>query len=95
MARFSREAIEKHIRRHHPGCPQFAVIYLAQRVADGDWQGLSPGAAVGIMMQSVLRHEMTDYDQLLMIGVERADARRRVQGKIDLMLAQWKKTPTV
>jgi hypothetical protein len=31
---------------------------------------------------------MTDYDQLMMVGVERDDARRRVQGKIDLLLAQ-------
>jgi hypothetical protein len=78
MARFSPEKIEKHIRWHHPGCPQFAVTYLAQRVVDRDWQGLSPGAAVGIMLQSVLLHEMKDDDQLLLVGVERDDARRRV-----------------
>jgi len=38
---------------------------------------------------------MTDYDQLLLVGVERDDARRRVQGKIDIMLAQWKKKPAL
>jgi hypothetical protein len=41
---------EKHICRHHRGCPQFGATYLAQRDVDRDWQGLSPGAAVGIMM---------------------------------------------
>lgn len=50
--------------------------------------------AVGITMQSILRHLMTDYDQLLMSGVDRRDARRRVQPKINAMLAQWAKRPS-
>ena len=93
MTRFSKEKVERHIRRNHPGCPDFAVTYIAQRVSDRDWQKLSLGAAVGIMMQTVLRHEMTDYDQLLLIGVERQEARRRVQWKIHRMLEMWKKKP--
>lgn len=93
MSRFSKEEVEKHIKRHHPGCPDFAVTYLALRVAEREWQQLNLGAAVGITMQSVLRHAMTDYDQLLLIGVERQEARRRVQWKIRRILEMWKKKP--
>jgi len=45
-------------------------------------------------MQNHLRHEFTDYDQLLMVGVRRKDARRRVQPKVDAMIACWKKRLT-
>ncbi|MFF0948380.1 DUF2293 domain-containing protein [Rhizobium leguminosarum] len=34
---------------------------------------------------------MTDYDQLLLAGVDRADARRRVQPKVNAMIDRWKK----
>nr|WP_276522901.1 DUF2293 domain-containing protein [Rhizobium laguerreae] len=47
--------------------------------------------AVGITMQNVLRHTMTDYDQLLLVGLDRAEARRRVQPKISALIATWKK----
>lgn len=40
-----------------------------------------PGASV--------RHEDTGYDQLLMSGMARADAREQVQDGIDRTLAAW------
>jgi len=87
--RFKEARVEKHIQQKHPGCPDFAVAYLVAEVVAKEWTGLSLGAAVGITMQSVLRHRMTDYDQLLLTGVDREEARRRVQPKINAMLAQW------
>ncbi|WP_234704644.1 DUF2293 domain-containing protein [Sinorhizobium meliloti] len=36
---------------------------------------------------------MTEYDQLLLIGIEREEARRRVQPRINAMLATWRKPP--
>ncbi|WFU91891.1 DUF2293 domain-containing protein (plasmid) [Rhizobium sp. CC1099] len=33
---------------------------------------------------------MTDYDQLLLCGAKREDARRRVQPSINGMIASWK-----
>ncbi|MDK4731566.1 DUF2293 domain-containing protein [Rhizobium sp. CNPSo 3490] len=33
---------------------------------------------------------MTDYDQLLLEGVEREEARRRVQPRINAMIAAWR-----
>jgi len=60
-------------------------------IAKKDWKGASLGMAVGITMQNVLRHTMTEYDQMLLAGVDRGDARRRVQPKINAMIASWKK----
>lgn len=34
---------------------------------------------------------MTDYDQMLLAGVDREEARRRVQPKINAMIDSWKK----
>ncbi|NKJ97103.1 DUF2293 domain-containing protein [Rhizobium leguminosarum bv. viciae] len=90
MTKFAEAAIEKHIRRKHPGCPDFAVAFFVAEIAKKDWKEARIGKAVGITMQNVLRHTMTDYDQLLLAGVDRADARRRVQPKIDAMMAAWR-----
>ncbi|MDX0928365.1 DUF2293 domain-containing protein [Sinorhizobium medicae] len=94
MTKFTPAAIEKHIRRKHPGCPDFAVEFFVAKIAKKDWNGATIGAAVGITMQSVLRHTMTDYDQLLLCGVDREEARRRVQPKVNAMIAAWKKRQT-
>ncbi|TBH58559.1 DUF2293 domain-containing protein [Rhizobium leguminosarum] len=91
MTKFAKAAIEKHIRRKHPGCPDFAIAFFVAEIAKKDWQGVSIGQAVGITMQTTLRHTMTDYDQLLLVDVDRAEARRRVQPKVNAMIAAWKK----
>lgn len=90
MATFNLSAIERHIRHHHPGCPDFAVTYFTQDIASRDWLNASLGQAVGITMQTFLRHEMTDYDTLLLHGVDRSEARRRVQPRVAAMLNSWK-----
>ncbi|CDM57612.1 MULTISPECIES: DUF2293 domain-containing protein [Rhizobium] len=93
MAKFSPAIVEKHIRRKHPGCPEFAIAFFVSEITKKDWNGASIGKAVGITMQNVMRHSMTDYDQMLLAGVDRDDARRRVQPKINAMIATWKKQP--
>jgi hypothetical protein len=90
MTRFSLPTIRRHLRRHHPGCPDFAIDYFANEVANRDWGRASLGQAVGITLQNFLRHEMTEYDTLLLHGMDRAEARRRVQPRIDAMLRCWK-----
>lgn len=88
---FKRESVALHIRKHHPGCPDFAVEFFAAEVAARKWKKASLGRAVGIVMQSYLRHNMTDYETLLLNGVDRDEARRRVQPKINAMIAVWKR----
>jgi hypothetical protein len=38
-----------------------------------------------------VRHQDTGYDELLMAGVPRAQARDMVQGNIDRVLAAWQR----
>lgn len=91
MSIYSIDAIERHIRRNHPGCPDFAVAFFSKLVSERDWRDAPLGQAVGIAMQTFLRHEMTDYDTLLLCGVDREEARRRVQPKINKMIASWRR----
>lgn len=91
--RFTKEAVERHIRKKHPGCPDFAVTYIAERIADRNWEGMSLGGAVGTTMQGIMRHTMTEYDALLLAGVDRLQARKRVQPRVNALLATWAKPP--
>lgn len=87
--KFSVDAAVQHIRRHHPKCPDFAAKYIAQAISDRQWEGISLGRAVGITMQGILRHRMTDYDAPLLAGMDREEARRRVQPRVQALLAAW------
>ncbi|CAN7151540.1 DUF2293 domain-containing protein [Rhizobium sp. LjRoot254] len=92
--KFTEAAVRRHLHRHHPGCPEFAVDYVVAQIVGREWQGVSLGGATGIILQTLLRHLMTDYDQLLLAGVDRKAARKRVQPKIDAMLSHWSRSPT-
>lgn len=89
--RFTKDAVERHIRKKHPGCPEFAVIYIAEQIANRDWEGMSLGGAVGNTMQGIMRHTMTEYDALLLAGIDRLEARKRVQPRVNALLANWAK----
>ena len=91
MTVFPFEVVCHHIRKKHPGCPEFAVEYLAKEISGREWTGIKLGAAVGITMDGLLRHQMTEYDTLLLHGVDRKEARKRVQLKNDVMLKVWQK----
>jgi hypothetical protein len=89
--KFAPETIAKHIRRKHPGCPDFAVAWFSREIASKDWKRASLGKAVGITMQTHLRHHHTDYDTLLLLGIDRQDARRRVQPRVNAIIRSWTK----
>jgi hypothetical protein len=93
ISRYPFEIVYQHVRKEHPACPDFAVEYIANEVASREWKGAKLGMTVGIVMQSTLRHLMTEYETLLLHGVERGIARRQVQPKIQAMLAAWKQRP--
>jgi len=93
MTRFKKEAVEHHIRRKHPGCPDFAVTYIAEQIAGRSWEGISLGGAVGTTMQGIMRHTMTEYEALLLAGVDRLEARKQVQPQVNALLAIWAKPP--
>ncbi|MCQ1571734.1 DUF2293 domain-containing protein [Neorhizobium galegae] len=92
LVKFAAADVERHIRKKHPGCPDFAVAFFVSEIMKKEWTGLKLGRAVGIIMQTTLRHTMTDYDQMLLVGVDRNEALRRVQPKINAMIASWTTT---
>lgn len=86
------------VRRLFPGCPPPRAESIARhtgqrgsgrvgRSAAG--RALDEGAVTGAVVASV-RHEETQYDELLMSGVPRDEARERVRPEIDRILDQWR-----
>ncbi|WP_296085427.1 DUF2293 domain-containing protein [uncultured Agrobacterium sp.] len=84
--------VEYFIRDEYPRCPEFAVVRFAHQVCTEpkNWRGVSIAVAVDHVIQNMLRHELTDYDQLLLVGVKRKEARARVKPKISAMIRQWR-----
>jgi hypothetical protein len=93
-----KDSFGKEIIRLFPGCSQERVEAIAAhsgarssgrvgRSAAG--RALDPDAVTLAVVASV-RHEDTDYDQLLMSGVPRAEARDRVRSDIHHVLDAWR-----
>jgi hypothetical protein len=93
-----RERFGAEITRLFPGCPAPRAEAIARHaVARGSGRvgrsaaghAVDPGAVELAVIASV-RHEDTEYDELLMTGVDRADARERVHDDVDRILGQWR-----
>jgi hypothetical protein len=86
------------IARLFPGCPadraQAIVRHAAARGSgrvgrSAAGRALDAGALELAVVASV-RHQDTDYDELLMSGLERADARERVRDEVARVLELWR-----
>lgn len=85
------------IRRLHPGCPPDRADAIAAHAAvrSSGRVGRSAAAreldprAVRLAVVASIRHLDTDYDDLLMSGVPREDARDQIRPAIDQILASW------
>lgn len=95
-ARFT-EAFAAEIRRLFPGCPAERARSVAAHTSvrgsgrvgrSAAGRALSEGAVVSAVAASV-RHLDTPYDRLLMSGVPRNEARRRIAPAVETVLAQW------
>lgn len=88
---FTRRAVARHLRRHHPRCPQDAQEVIVERLLCRRWRDASLGKAVGIVTSTYVRHQLTDYDRLLKVpGMTRAEARLVVTNEIREILASWR-----
>jgi hypothetical protein len=87
------------IGRLFPGCPAPRAVAISRhtgtrgsgrvgRSAAG--RALDPEAVTRAVVASV-RHEDTGYDELLMAGVPREEARDRISDDIDRVLEQWRR----
>jgi hypothetical protein len=85
------------IARLYPGCPTTRAEAIARhaglrgsgrvgRSADG--RALDQ-RAIALAVVASIRHEDTDYDELLMSGTARAEARTHIKPAIDRILAAW------
>lgn len=84
-----------------PGCPVARAEAIARHAAlrgsgrvgrSAAGRALDPDA-VRLAVAASVRHQDTDYDELLMSGVDRASARERVIDSVEALLREWQ-TPT-
>lgn len=87
------------IRQLYPGCPEREAQAIARHTAvRGSGRVGRCGAgraldeqALGLAVVAFIRHNHTNYDKLMMNGVERALARHEVRERIERVLSDWEK----
>lgn len=91
------------IRDQFPGCPPAradTISYHAALRGSGRVGRSAAGraldlGAIRLAVAASVRHVDTDYDDLLMSGVDRDDARPRVRDRVDHILNVWRDGATV
>jgi hypothetical protein len=89
----------REILRLYPGCPKDRAEEISRhaftrgsgrvgRTAAG--RELDRGALT--LAVAAVRHVDTPYDELLMAGIDRLEARARVRPEVDLVIAAWRRT---
>jgi hypothetical protein len=90
--RFQAKAVEKHMQKHFPNCPQVHRDKIVQRVAERTWRDATIGRAVGITVTNYVRHRLTDYEWLMkQHGLTREEARIAEAGTVQNILRSWQK----
>jgi hypothetical protein len=87
------------VGRLFPGCPPqraaaiagFAAVRGSGRVGRSAAGRALDEQAVSLAVAASVRHQDTDYDELLMSGLPRAIAREQVRPAIDRILAAWER----
>ena len=92
------EAFAAAILEQFPGCPRERSEAIAQHAAlrgsgrvgrSAAGRALDPDA-IHLAVAASVRHLDTDYDELLMSGVDRDDARHQVRDRVDDVLDAWR-----
>lgn len=94
-----RTRLAAEIARLFPGCPPdradaiagHAVARCSGRVGRSAAGRALEADAVELAVVASIRHQDTAYDDLLMTGAARADARDRVRAEVDDVLARWRR----
>lgn len=89
--RFSRSAVDEHIRGAHPGIPAELAAILAERISSREWRvPLTMGRAFALAAQAYVRHELTDYDRILRVpGLTREEALLIVKAEVQAIMGTW------
>jgi hypothetical protein len=96
-AGFQRE-LAAEIARLFPACPPERREQIAEHTAkrgSGRIGRTSAGRAldpeaITLAVIAAIRHGDTDYDDLLLAGVERADARQRIRADVERTVEEWR-----
>lgn len=92
------DAFSAEIRRLFPRCPEDRALAIAEHASvrgsgrvgrSAAGRALSEGAVISAVVAAV-RHGDTPYDQLLMSGVARHEARRRIAARVATVLREWR-----
>ena len=92
------EQMGREIKRRFPGCPADRAQSIARHASvrgsgrvgrSAAGRALDP-EAIELAVAAAVRHEDTRYDQLLMSGVERAQARSEVRSDVVQILDRWR-----
>ncbi|MEU4694891.1 DUF2293 domain-containing protein [Actinoplanes sp. NPDC023714] len=90
--------LAEEIGRLFPGCPPDRAVEISRHASvrgsgrvgrSAAGQALDPDAVTRAVV-ALIRHEDTPYDDLLMSGVARDEARERIRAAIDRKLAEWR-----
>ena len=85
------------IRMQYPGCPAQEAEAIADhacqkysgRVGRSSAAKVFDAKAIELAVKAHVRHKLTYYDQLLMKGWERTEARSAVAEKLDQVMREW------
>jgi hypothetical protein len=99
-ADFERE-LANEIGRLFPGCPSERVKEIASytsrrgsgRIGRTASARALDSAAITLAVVAAARHRESEYDDLLMTGVDRSEARERVRATVDSVLKEWRTRP--
>lgn len=87
------------IRKFFPSCPVSAEFKIAEHACQKFSGRVGRSAAskefdpqaITLAVQAHIRHEYTNYDKLMMSGLERFEAREAVRGEVEYILNQWQR----
>jgi hypothetical protein len=93
-------SLSQAIRERYPGCPPEETLRIAEHTGRRNSGRVGRSAAgrdlepraIELAVIAHIRHEHTSYDDLLMDGAERSDARNIVREKIESVLRKWEAT---
>jgi hypothetical protein len=88
------------IRALFPGCSAAEANRIAQHTAERGSGRVGRSAAgraledeaIELAVAAAVRHRHTNYDELLMSGIDRLDARRSVRESTEALLERWRAT---
>lgn len=87
--KFKVNVLKEHFKAHLPNCPEEVRHELYRRIRSRHWE-TTIGQAVGITVDTFVRHELTDYNKLCRSGTcSREQAGKIVRGQVLAIIESW------